>query len=244
MDRELGEPAPDGNLYVHFMEAPPALLVLYEELLAAAAQARGIPGPQGTAIADAISLLIGEVEDAVTAAGESAAVAADAAMRDQIVFTQKRPDNTGNLYNAIESRGVLSAPAGGAVGIADFNTLQNNAIGRDGVPYWRIQDEGSSHLVGHEVHGFFQPGDSPPDQSQSRVHPVFEPGQGPLMKVQNPIPAKNFLEAGRAAADATRLGLFRGIDRTTTAAISDIMAGSHPLVARAARARGGRRLPP
>lgn len=237
MDIGLGESAPDGHTYVHFMEAPPALLDTYRLLLQAEATARSIPGPEGVARARAISLLLVQIEDEVTAAGVATARAADAAIQGALSATQKRPDTGRNrLEDAIESRAVISAPAGGAVGVADFDKLESDAVGDDGEPYWRAQEAGSSHLVGKRISGFFQPGQSAPSQSEFRTHPIFQPDPGGKpMFVQRPIEARNFIREGVVAADSTRLGLFRTIDRTAVAEMRAIVAGSHPYVERARR---------
>jgi hypothetical protein len=238
MDIGLGESAPDGNVYVHFMEAPAALLDTYRLLLQAEATARSIPGPEGTARARAISLLLVQIEDEVTAAGAATAAAADAAIKANIGKTRVRPE-TGRalLEDAIESRAVLSQPAGGAVGIADMATLDTKAVGdSDGQPFWRAQEAGSSHLVGKRISGFFQPGQSAPDASQFRSHPIFEPDPtGKPMFIQRPIEARNFIRDGVSEADSARLALFRTIDRTAVAEMRTIVAGTHPYVERARR---------
>lgn len=243
MDIGLGESAPDGSTYVHFMEAPPALLDTYRLLLKAEATARTIPGPEGVARARAVALLLVQIEDEVTAAGVATAIAADAAIKGNIAHTRVRPD-TGRhqLENAIQSRAVLSQPAGGAVGVADMDKLDSEAVGdSDGAPYWRAQEAGSSHLVGKRISGFFQPGASAPDPSQFRNHPIFEPDPtGKAMLIQRPIEARNFIRDGVKEADTTRLGLFRTIDRTAVVEMRTIVAGTHPYVERARRV--GRRV--
>lgn len=245
MDYGLGESAPDGSRYVHFMTAPPALLAGYGYLIRAESVARTIPGPEGRARADAIGLLLLQIEQQVTVAGEAAALAADTAIRARIASTRKRPDRgVHQLEDAVESRAVLSQPAGGAVGIADIEKLDKEAVGQDGQPYWRAQELGSSHLVGKRLSGYFQPGQAAPDQSQFRNHPIFQPDpSGPPMLIQRPIEARNFIATGVQVADAARLAEFRTIDRTAVKEIDAILAGSHPYVERARRIARGRGRP-
>lgn len=246
MDYALGEAAPDGNRYVHFMEAPPALLDTYRLLIRAEATARSIPGPEGVARADAVALLLVQIEDQVTAAGVASATAADAAIRARIAATQVRPPTPkqAHMTDAIESRGVLSVPAGGAVGIADIDRLDRIAADQQGRPYWRAQELGSDHLVGRRFSGLFQPGDSPPDASEFRNHPIFVPGEGGAsMLITRPISPRHFIEEGVRAADAFRLQEFRAIDAQAVAEMKSIVGGSHPFVERARRVARGRRVP-
>lgn len=242
MDPINGEVAPDGQRYVHFMEAPPALLDTYRLLLQAEATARSIPGPEGVARARAVALLLVQIEDEVTAAGVEAAKVADTAIRDRILGTQVRPTNTQKLLDSIESRAVLSQPAGGAVGIADMDRLDKIAADQAGQPYWRAQELGSDHLVGKRISGYFQPGQAAPDKASFRSHPVFQPDPtGPPMLIQRPIAARHFIADGARVADQARLAAFRTIDRNAVAEMRAIVAGSHPFVERARRV--GRRVP-
>jgi hypothetical protein len=237
MDYGLGEPAPDGNAYVHLMTAPPALLDAYRRLIRCVDLAQTIPGPEGRARADAVGLLLLELEAEVTAAGEAAAVAADDAIKARIQATRLRPPGGRNrLEDAIQSRGIPSVPAGGAVGIADFDFLEKKAVDDHGDPYWRAQELGSDHLVGRKLTGFFMPGQAAPSQAEFRQHPIFQPDPtGTQMLIQRPIPAKHFLQEGVAAADTVRLAEFRQIERRFVTRIGSIMSGTHPFVERARR---------
>lgn len=243
MDYGLGEPAPDGNKYVHFMLAPPALLDAYRHLVRSVDLAAQIPGPEGRARADALGLLLLDLEAEVTAAGEAAALAADDAIKRKIESTRVRPaTGTNRLEDAIQSRAIASVPAGGAVGIADFEHLEKTAADDQGRPYWRAQELGSDHLVGKRLTGFFQPGQSPPSAAEFRVHAVFEqdPG-GAAMLIQRPIAARHFIAEGVEVADTVRLAEFRGIEKRFVPKVTSIMAGTHPFVERARRVARYRR---
>lgn len=242
MDYGLGESAPDGHTYVHFMEAPPALLTTYRLLLQAESTARSIGGAEGRARAQAIALLLVKIEGEVTAAGQAAAVAAETAIRDKIDSTRVRPQGSDKLKDAIAARLVPSAPAGGAVGIADIDRLNTIAVDQQGQAYWRAQELGSSHLVGRRIKGVFQPGAAAPSQAEFRVHPIFEQGvAGGSMLVRRPIEPRHFIAEGVNVADSVRLGAFRRIDKDAVTQMRAIIAGSHSFVDRARRVARGRR---
>lgn len=243
MDYGLGEAAPDGGKYVHLMLAPPRLLDAYRRLIRCVDLANTIPGPEGKARGEAVGLLLLELETEVTAAGEAAAVAADEAIKARIQATRVRPP-TGRhrLEDAILSRGIPSVPAGGAVGVADFDHLDKIASDDQGEPYWRAQELGSDHLVGKRITGFFMPGQAAPSAADFRTHPIFElDPTGKPMLIQRPISARHFIAQGVAEADAVRLAEFRAIERRFVTRIGSVMSGSHPLVERARRVARSRR---
>lgn len=109
----------------------------------------------------------------------------------------------------------LGLPAGG-IGYGAIEQL-DQAVDPDhpqAGTYWRAIEEGSSHMVGRIVLGYFQPGFVPAAADQFRRHPYFtaqdpaEPGfmpgvaTAPAMRVQRPIEAKHFLQDGSAVAIA------------------------------------------
>lgn len=119
-----------------------------------------------------------------------------------------RPDATGRLQAAIQSRPLVSGLPAGAIGIGDLGTLNRattrSSRGRKYKPYWRAQEYGYSGNVGRIVPGYFQPGDSPPSQDEYRAHPYFTrvhytKGEGetpPAMVIGEPIEARHFLSNG------------------------------------------------
>lgn len=128
---------------------------------------------------------------------------ADRRIVQNIKASQLRPDTTHHrvhLKDVIESRPLplpFSVPTA-AVGIADIDKLKKRV-------YWEAQEFGSTHNVGRELRGFFQPGSSPAQQSEFRNHPAFRPTKGgPRMLIQRPIPERAFLRRGVEAVGRYR----------------------------------------
>lgn len=208
---ELG---PDGRRYFKLLGVSPHLLRMYELLIQASDIAALRPTRAGKAQSLEIDRLILRVKEEVEASAKATALEADALIKARIEGTRVRPPTLGlkndhtSLSGAIHSRPVQSIlPGGGAVGIGDIEELdvgtnrpsRGAAGGR--TSYWRAQEFGSDHLVGHVVYGIFQPGEAAPSPSQRRSHPLFEArgrGEGPRkqMTIRNPIEERAFLREG------------------------------------------------
>lgn len=95
-----------------------------------------------------------------------------------------------SMRSALDTSEPIQTPLPAAtVGIVNLLPL-------DLFEYWRTQEFGSDHLVGHELHGLFYPGGEPADPAQFRVHALFTPGAGAPMTVHNPIPEGRFIRDG------------------------------------------------
>ncbi len=140
------------------------------------------------------------------------------AVRNRLDATRRRPAGSGRLRGAITSRPITGPVPLGAVGIGDIDVLDRRAVGvrhsgRGGTagrqPYWHVQEEGSTHLVGRTMVGFFSPGFSRPNPMQFRQHPLFSTqagghGYGGPMTVKRPIEPKYFLRDGSKDAEKFR----------------------------------------
>lgn len=236
---ELG---PDGRRYFKILGVSPHLIRMYELLLEASDLAAIRPGVGGKAQATQIDLLIAQVKSEVEATARATAAFADDAIRAQIEATRVRqPTSVGgkpghsSLLGAILSRPVQSIlPGGGAVGIADVDELIQGTLApstNSTTPfYWRAQEFGSDHLVGHTLYGVFQPGEARPDASQFRSHPFFEvrgKGQGRnyKMTVRNPIEERAFLRKGGFEAYEFRRAEHRATEATAVARMKQIASG-------------------
>lgn len=139
--------------------------------------------------------------------------------REQILREEQqsrvRPDTGGDGGDRLEDYLGESAPLSllpGSVGINDEQALADSPVS-----WWWTNEEGYSGFEGREVVGFFFDSGftaaSRPSQDQSREHPLFRPtGRGPTMTIQEPIPARRFVEHGYQSAEAywhTRVGAAR-----------------------------------
>lgn len=222
---ELG---PDGRRYFKLLGVSPHLLRMYELLIQASDLAALRPTRAGKAQALEIDRMILQVKNEVDAAAKQTALEGDALIRKAIERTRVRPPTMGlkndhtSLLGAVHSRPVRSIlPGGGAVGLADIEELDvgTNRPSRSGgasgrSSYWRAQEWGSDHLVGHVVYGIFQPGEAAPSPGASRTHAIFEArgrGEGPRKKmtIQNPIEERAFLREGGWQAYELRRALHK-----------------------------------
>lgn len=232
-----------------FAVLPPErhLLNAYRMLLEARQVAlRNFPGAEGRARALAIDVVLKEVQGKVDAAATATASESEKLIVQRIKSTQVRPDPPGHsgrhvrLQDAIRSRAIKGTLAGGGVGIGEISEL-DKVVGRDGIPYWKAQEFGSSHLVGRKIRGFFQPGNSPAGAAPPRTHPIFEVQTGaPQMFIQNPIPERAFLREGAADAEIFRQ---KALGNAVAAAIAElrlIQTGNHPRLRAARRYVRGR----
>jgi hypothetical protein len=134
--------------------------------------------------------------------GTTGADEADRIIRKHIAQTQVRPDATGSLRGAVQSRPLANPLPGGAVGIASIEELDKGARDPDypAKSYWRAQEYGTDAHIGRKVPGFFQPGQARANQADFRVHPYFQamPGQKNVsrMVIARPLEARYFLRDG------------------------------------------------
>lgn len=125
------------------------------------------------------------------------AAAATELLKESERKTRVRPDSQGlggpRLETSLIAEPVEIAVLPGSVGVANETKLDRE------VPWWSTNEEGSSARVGGRIFGTFGGAGgagAPPDASQFRQHPVFEPGRGPnagLGIIQRPIPARRFI---------------------------------------------------
>lgn len=201
--------------FFSLLPAPPALAAGLDLLAEAAVVAAELSGAEAAAIAE----LAATVRAEVAIAGTLTAKAADSAIEHRIDLTRKRPE-AGAFRGARKrlNEGVRSeALGGGAVGVGSIEDLES-VVGKDGRPFWRAQEEGTSANVGRTIFGTFEgPGTTPgpPNQAEFRVHPVFTPGDGlaaGVGTIRRPIPARHFLRDGAAIALIFREDQFRAIE--------------------------------
>lgn len=217
----LGESNEEGGFFT-LLPAPPALLAGLELLAEAAVVARELSGAEAAAVTE----LAATVRAGATVAAIETAKAADSAIRHRLDITRKRPE-AGAFAGGRKrlNEGVHSEPLGdGAVGIGSIEDL-DSVVGKDGRPFWRAQEEGTSANVGREIFGTFEgPGltPAPPDDSLFRVHPIFTPGDGIAAGggvIRRPIPARHFVRDGAAIAVIFREDQFRAIELDAVGAI-------------------------
>lgn len=236
------ELSPDGRRYFKILGVSPHLIRMYELLLEASDLAAVRPSGTGKAQALQIDLLIAEVKRMVEGAALRTATEADKIIRDFIEQTRVRPRTTGlkpthtSLLDAVHSRPVESVlPGGGAVGIGDIEELIHGTLAPSTnaqTPYyWRAQEFGSDHLVGHTLYGVFQPGEAAPSGAENRVHPFFEVrgkggGASYKMVVRNPIEERGFLRKGVTEAAAYRRGLHKDTEAIAVSRMRKIASGS------------------
>lgn len=234
---ELG---PDGRRYFKLLGVSPHLLRMYELLIEASDLAGLRPTRAGKAQAIEINRLIAQVKEAMDDAAKATAVQADALIKGKIEATRVRPPTVGvknhhtSLLDAVHSRPVASIlPGGGAVGIGDIEELDigtNNPSpgGTGNTSYWRAQEFGSDHLVGHVLYGVFMPGEAAPvGPGPNRSHPLFQVrgkggGTSYKMVVKNPIEERAFLREGGFEAFEYRRKLHKATEARAIAKMQTI----------------------
>lgn len=232
------ELAPNGRRYFKILGVSGHLLRMYELLLDASDLAAARPGGTGRAQAVEIDRLIARVRREVDEDAARTAVEAVKLIQDAIEATRVRPQGHQRLLHAIEAGVVPSVigSGGGAVGIGDIEALEHGTLAaspRSKVPfYWRAQEFGSDHLVGHTLYGVFNPGGAAPvGPGPNRTHPFFQTrgaGQKPSYKmtVRNPIEERGFLRSGAMAAYELRRGLHRTTEARAIATMDRIATGT------------------
>ncbi len=108
-------------------------------------------------------------------------------MKNTVIENIKRPGSTGKLVGAITYEDISAGDYIGW-GVGNIDILNKEA------PYWKIQNFGSSHIVGKDFYGFFQPGEEHPDVGHFREGRFYEQGDfGWKMTPKNPIPPMNYI---------------------------------------------------
>lgn len=154
-----------------------------------------------------------------------AAAKATELLRDSERHTRVRPDTQGGggprLEDSLDADPLLVLP--GSVGVANEDTLDG------AVPWWITNEVGSSARLGGRLFGsFFGGGDSqPPDSSQFRVHPLFEPGApesgAGVGIITNPIPARRFILGALPGIEAEWKSSFEAIKRKFDAELNIVL---------------------
>lgn len=207
---------------------------------------RSLPGAEGRARALAIDVVLKEVQTRVKIAAAETAAEADKQIVTLIKSSQVRPDPPKSrggvrLEDGIRSRPLITALAGGGVGIASIDLLDKVADS-SGRPYWRAQEFGSTHLVGRKIKGFFQPGRSPAQGGLFRTHPTFElDSEGPQMLITRPIPERAFLREGALTAEIFRQKALGNAVVPAFAELKLIQSGNHPRIRQARKYLRGRK---
>lgn len=196
---ELGDHRGAG--FYEILPTPPALIGGLELLTEALGLARTTPSGFDEAEIEAV---ISSVTDRVNAAAQETAMFSERTIVSNIETTRLRPE--AHVDRKRLADGIKSESLGmGSVGIGAIEDL-DTVVGKDGKPFWRAQEFGSTHLVGRSILGLFQPGTAVPSEAEFRQHPIFEQGEGmglvepALMRIKRPIPARHFLRDGTAEA--------------------------------------------
>lgn len=169
----------------------------------------------------------GELRDANLAMAKECAALATAELRKSEKATRVRPDTEGDggprLEDALEANPMPNQDMlPGSVGVANMDALNAS------VPWWITNEVGSSARIGHPIFGyFFGDGDyAPPSADEFRVHPLFEAGPGPVSGggvIENPIPARRFIEKAIPAIDAKWQAAFRASDAAFGARLAEVL---------------------
>lgn len=168
----------------------------------------------------------GQLRDELEALGPEMAIAGTATLREMEKTTRVRPDTNGaggpRLGDSLFVRQIGGALMPGSIGVAELDILDRN------VPWWITNEIGSSARVGGRLYGAFMGmGDSaPPSPSMFREHPLFTPGKGPdtgLGIIQNPIPARHFIERSVPLIDKVWRAKFEAIRGRFEAKLDSVM---------------------
>jgi hypothetical protein len=154
--------------------------------------------------ADMLLMAYGRLRDDLQELARRMAIAGTEELRKMERATRVRPDTMGQGGPRLEDSlfaEVLPIQdiMPGSIGIANEDVLDGS------VPWWITNEIGSTARVGGVLYGFFYDGDvAPPDSSEFRVHPLFQPGYSPVSGtgiIKNPIPARKFIEKAVAIID-------------------------------------------
>lgn len=193
------------RFYVNVQEAT-ALYQTFLQLRRQCAQvASATRDPQFLALERQIAAIQTQFSNELDAMAAKTALYADKAivadLRGKLVRdpTGNRPGIEGSIWSTPVSTGPFSF---GMVEVALIANLDATVGDVSGVPYWALQEFGSSAMLGRVIHGVFVGGAgvSFPSQSEFRLHPAFVAGPGGWGTINQPIPAKHFLRDGTAEA--------------------------------------------
>lgn len=182
---------------------------------------------------------------------KATAVSSRALIEKQLAITAKRPD-TGmrpHLRSNIRSRPLLpnSRIATGAVGVADIKALERavNPADRQKVPYWKVQEEGTTKNVGRTLKGyFFDKGltnatrPAPGYTGSKSAQPLFRPGftstgagtgprggRGGKGVITHPIKARHFVRDGADKALIDYKNEMRALESATITELARVFGG-------------------
>lgn len=254
-----------GNSFYKRIEPDPALARAYAGMLeisdvlaarAADAMARGATraGSRWLAASHRVDVAIRDLGRELDRLALRTAARSQRNIRTILDGTQVRPDPPGDgvrLRDRIRSRPIRASLPSGAVGIGDLDEL-NKAVntrspGRGDNRYWLVQEIGTGQTDratgisiprqrGRVAHGLFQPGDSPPDRSLFRAHPMFvarskagvnEPEHGlDRMVIRREIGGRHFMSEGTHVSVREH---FTGYDRILREASTELLAAVRAL---------------
>lgn len=175
------------------------------------------------AASDILVRSFAEFRRELVALGRKSAAFASEELRRTERKTRVRPDTQGQGGPRLESF-LVAEPLNeglipGSIGVANEDVLDAH------VPWWITNEIGSSARVGGRLFGLFYggEGDAPPDPTAFREHPLFAPtpargGGGPGV-IENPIPARRFIEKSIPAINAEWKMLFEASKARMGAAI-------------------------
>lgn len=148
--------------------------------------------------ADMLLRAYGRFQDELKVLARNMAVFGTEELRKQERSSRVRPDTQGGggprLESFLATNVIEASLLPGSIGIANEDVLEAN------VPWWITNEIGSSARVGGRLFGTFYGQDSagPPDSTEFREHPLFEPGANGTLAgagiIENPIPARHFVE--------------------------------------------------
>lgn len=164
-------------------------------------------------------------------------------IREEQVATKVRPDagppGGPSLDDYIGESHALTGVEG-SVGVNDEDALANSPV------FWWLQhEEGSDIHVGQRLKGFFNPGKAAPNKAEFRSHPLFTPARGgKLGTVEEPIPARHFVETGAKLAEADWHAAIRAAkSKFTTTCARAVASAPPPRLPAAKRGPAKRRRP-
>jgi hypothetical protein len=148
-----------------------------------------------------------ELSDRLLVIANDVAQTAEQEIVDAEQHSRVRPDTQGDGGPRLEDYVGESAAFATVPGTVLVN---NERLLDDNVPWWITNEEGSSKLVGRRIQGYFTDSAggarSKPSMAEFRQHPLFEGAivgadkKGAL--IQNPIPARRFVEDGYKRAES------------------------------------------
>lgn len=217
------EQGPDGGTYFAILGPSLNLVRSVRNILAAQRIYLGYPGGRGRDQAEALGIILAELETAVHASGVATAQMAEASAKDILNRKILRPTTpkASHLIDAISARALVvrgGSGSWGAVGIGDIDQL-------DTFPYWKAQEFGSKHLLNKTIRGYFYDSGGSrfaPDPSQSGAHPIFRAGAGPRMTIRNPIEGKGFLTGATIEALGFRYRIWRTVEKAAVAQVRGV----------------------